>query len=740
MKKKSAVLFGLLFGLALQAQPSQWPLRVTRNGSTIVTYQPQVEDWKNFAELDWRSAFTVTPPGGTPAVGVMSARGKTDTDPGKDLVMISQITIKTLHFPSLEPATAAKMEQLVRSLVPEVTSISLRQLTACVPAETAPPPRNAAVRNDPPAIFVSARPAILLFVEGQPQLAAIKDTSLEFVVNTIWPVFLDKPKATYYLLVGDEWLTANNLAGPWATAAKLPPDMAKLPKDQMWASLAKVIPPPTAKKPVVPTVFYSTAPAEVVLFEGAPKYEPIPGTGLRLAANTESDVIVDTSTNHYYVLISGRWFRSNGLNGPWTFATPDLPTDFAKIPANSSAARVLESVPGTDEAKDAVLLAQVPTTIEVDPATASKQAKVTYSGPPKFEPIAGTPLSYATNTADKVIKSGDVYYLCLQGIWFLSTTPQGPWTTASSVPEVIYTIPASSPVHNVTYVTQTTTSTGTVTASHTAGYVGAFVIGLTVGAVITHGSGYYYPPYIYRPPYGYPIYHPYPVTYGYHAHYYGPYGSSHAAYTPYGAARVSAGYNPYTGTYARGGTVATPYGSRSAAQAYNPYTGAYAATAQGSAPGSQWGSSVVSKGGQSAYAQHYSTAQGTVGSIQTSEGGKAVGARGSGGSAMAGKTAGGDMYAGKDGNVYKNTGEGWNKYDNGSWNAVTPPSTAGAQQRAASGQQRAQSAQGQAAASGYSTHDLNNEMQNRQRGSAQASAYQRSGSSSRSSGTRSRRR
>jgi len=28
------------------------------------------------------------------------------------------------------------------------------------------------------------------------------------------------------------------------------------------------------------------------------------------------------------------------------------------------------------------------------------------------------------------------------------------------------------------------------------------------------------------------------------------------------------------------------------------------------------------------------------------------------------------MYAGHDGNVYKNTGDGWQKYDNGSWNTV----------------------------------------------------------------------
>ena len=190
-----------------------------------------------------------------------------------------------------------------------------------------------------------------------------------------------------------------------------------------------------------------------------------------------------------------------------------------------------------------------------------------------------TSLSYATNTTDKVIKVGDVYYLCLQGIWFMSTTPQGPWKTAPSVPQQIYTIPASSPVYNVTYVTQTTTPSGSVQSSYTAGYMGTFLVGLTVGVIIANGSGYYYPPYIYRPIYGYPIYHPYPVTYGYgsyYNHYSGAYGVAHGVYGPYHGATGWASYNPYTGTYARGGSVYGPYGSASAGRAYNPYTGAYA--------------------------------------------------------------------------------------------------------------------------------------------------------------------
>jgi hypothetical protein len=370
------------------------------------------------------------------------------------------------------------------------------------------------------------------------------------------------------------------------------------------------------------------------------------------------------------------------LQGPWTYATPDLPADFAKIPLSSPASAILATVPGTEEAKDAVLLAQVPTTMTVNAKEAATKVKVAYAGDPKFEPIKGTSMEYAANTTEKVIKVGDVYYLCLQGVWFMSPNPQGPWTTCTSVPQEIYTIPSSSPVYNVTYVTQTGNPDGTVTSNYTAGYLGTFILGAATGAILADGSGYWWPPYCYGG-----AYYPWPATYcgayygyGYHPYatpYYdyhtGAYGWTQTAYGPYGSATRGAGYNPYTGTYARGASVSTPYGSRSAAQAYNPYTGTYAQTRQGSSPTAQWGSSYVSRGNQSATMGHYSTANGTVAGISGSKGGEAAGASTKWGNTAVGKTSSGNMYAGHDGNVYKNTGNGWQKYDNGSWNSVNKP-------------------------------------------------------------------
>ena len=71
----------------------------------------------------------------------------------------------------------------------------------------------------------------------------------------------------------------------------------------------------------------------------------------------------------------------------------------------------------------------------IKPNEAQAKVKVAYAGEPKFEPIKGTSMQYATNTQDKVIELEGTYYLCLQGVWFMAPTPTGQWTTCMSVPQ-----------------------------------------------------------------------------------------------------------------------------------------------------------------------------------------------------------------------------------------------------------------------------------------------------------------
>src|SRR5262249_7311946 len=128
---------------------------------------------------------------------------------------------------------------------------------------------------------------------------------------------------------------------------------------------------------------------------------------------------------------------------------------------------------------------------------------------------------------------------------------------------------------------------------------------------------------------------------------------------------------------------------------------------------------------------------GTVAGVSTSQGGKAAGASTAWGNTAVGKTSGGNMYAGHDGNVYKNTGNGWEKYDNGSWNSVNKPQPNW--QGAQSSEQRMGSESNQQRSSGASSYnrssggyersssqmqDLNREAQNRWRGGQNSQRFQ----------------
>jgi hypothetical protein len=721
-----------------QSGDSTWPREHYRDGTRLIFYQPQVDQWTNFQNLSWRMAVGITPKGAKKELfGVIDMKGTTIVDNDDKIVTIDHSEITGTHFPSSDAATADKMAQLIKEFVPPSFTMSLHELIASTPKQA--PPTGVELKNDPPQIFVAYRPSTLISVDGEPVLADVPQTNLKFVVNSEWPIFFNAENSSYYLLVGERWMTAKKLEGPWSATKELPPQMSKVVQDKEWGSLKKSIPPPAHVSGETPEIFYSDKPAEILLFTGQPVYTKVPQTQLEYATNTDSVVFVYTPTQQFYYLTAGRWFSATDLQGPWTYATPNLPADFSKIPSSSPASAILASVPGTEAAADAVLLAQVPTTLTINPTEAQAKAKVQYSGDPHFEPIQGTSMSYATNTQDKVIKVGDVYYLCLQGVWFLSPGPQGPWTTANAVPKEIYTIPPSSPVYNVTYVTQTTNPDGTVQSSYTAGYLGAFVLGAATGAIIANGSGYYYPPFIGYPIGGYPFFYPWPATYGaacFAAPYYncvtGGYGWCHTTYGPWGSASHGAAYNPYTGTYMRGGHVSTPYGTRSSAQAYNPYTGTYASTRQGSSTRAQWGSSYVSQGNRSATTAHYSSSRGTVAAGANSSGGKAVASSTRWGNSAAVKTKNGDMYAGHDGNVYRNTGSGWQKYNNGSWNSADKPTPNWSQAENASQrtdtEQRADSAQGGDRLGGSDwasqRQDLDREQQNRFRGGGNDDSFQ----------------
>ena len=699
-----------------------WPRAyATASGGKVLVYQPQVAEWTNqkhmvaFAAVSWQAR---TAP--KPTLGTVKLEAETKVATGDRLVKFSTLKVTEANFPQVQKEQVRELtDEITRSIPDQERVIGLDRVLASVDSSKIIPREVKGLKADPPAIFYSETPAVLMNIDGEPIWSQIANNDLKYAVNTNWDLFLHDPSKTYYLRHNESWLQASAMSGPWQPAGKLPDSFKKLPADENWKEVKVAVPGKAFPKGAAPTVYVSQVPAELILVRGKPSYLMVADTKLLWLSNTESDVFRVGQTGTVYYLVAGRWFSAADFKGPWTFATPNLPKEFARLPLEHPRSRILASVPGTQQAAEAVLLAQVPQTARVSKKEL-KAPDVAYQGDPKFEAIPTTTVERALNTDKDIIKVGDLYYMCFQGVWFVAKTPTGPWEVTSSVPKQIYEIPASSPVHNVTYVTveDDDDNDDWVTFATVAGYTGVMV---GWGCAVW-GSGYYYPPY-YGFYGGYPYYYPFYPTYGYGAYYNpwtGAYGRSAVAYGPYGGAGVSARYNPRTGTYSRGAAAWGPGGARAYGQAYNPRTGAYGATRQGAGVYGSWGTTAVQRGddwAQTARVTNRYTGN-TTRVTRTDDGGAAISRRGPGqGGGTAIRTEGGDVYAGRDGNVYRKDGDSWQKYDNGNWNNADRPQPTQAQRDAA--QQRA----GDRAGSSATTSQLDRDAAARAQGSQRTRDY-----------------
>lgn len=653
-----------------------------KTGGVVTIYPPQIDSWDNQTKMVAYFAVAFEPKAGSELVfGSAKLEAETEVSIDTRVVRFSNYKILEVNFPSLSRDDVRDLTSGLQSELPEADrKISLDTVLAAVDRSSLIPKAEtgAELKADPPMVFHSSTPAVLVGFDGEPTWSPIKDVDLKFAVNTNWDVFQDTVSNVFYLRIEENWLSSADLNTGWKPAGNLPSSFSRLPADDNWKDVKANIPGKKLSANKTPKVFVSNIPSELILVDGSPKYQAVAGTSLLWLSNTENDVFRNGAKGEFYYLVAGRWFSAPSLDGPWTFATPTLPEDFKKIPLEHPRSRVLASVPGTRQATEAILQASIPRTARVD-KNELKAPEVAFQGDPTFQAIAGTELSRAVNTDKDIIKFGDNYYMCYQAVWFISKSANGPWSVATDIPAEIYTIPTSSPSHHVTYVTvkEESKSSNWVVYSYYPGYTGMMI---GYGCVVW-GTGWYYPPYFYYGGY-YPVYYPYYRTYGYSAWYNpytGTYGRGMSVYGPYGGAGFGAVYNPYTGTYARGGSVYGPYGSRTFAQAYNPRTGTYAQTRQGNNVYGSWGSSYVQRGDAWAQTGRVTNRQTgtTTGGARTGGGGAVVGRSGDNGRGAVGRTGSGDIYAGRDGNVFRRTDGGWQKYEGGSWNPAGTPGNRG---------------------------------------------------------------
>jgi hypothetical protein len=485
-----------------RADDPGWPRQFDSSSGSFVIYQPQPENLDGDV-LTGRAAFSLQKSGAaSPTFGVLWFTEQIEIDRDSSTVAARSLDVTKVRLPGITSDEASRYEMLVETQAAGWDlSGSLEELQAGLAAAEKERASVAGLDNAPPKILFQDRRAILVVYDGAPTLEPIERSKLQRVVNTPYAVVFDPRNRSYYLNGANLWYQAKDPLGPWSNISSPP------------AAIRDVVPPDTSTYDQVegppPEVLTATVPTELIATDGPPRYASLVGDELLYLTNTESDVVLEVSTQNLYVLISGRWFRAPSMDGPWIFVRGDkLPASFRQVPLDSPKGNILASVAGTDQAEDAIADAEIPQTSAIQ--RSDRSFEVTYDGDPQFVPIEGTDLQYAVNTDAEVILADGRYYACDQGVWYISDDPEGPWSVSDTRPLGLEDIPPSCPVYDVRYVYIYDSTPDVIYVGYLPGYLGCYPY---YGTVV-YGTGYHYGSWRSRH-----HYYPRRFTWGFHARY-----------------------------------------------------------------------------------------------------------------------------------------------------------------------------------------------------------------------------
>ncbi|MEO5682612.1 MAG: hypothetical protein ABIQ88_08215 [Chitinophagaceae bacterium] len=509
--KKSWLFFCTVVFCSAAFAQQDWPKSITgSNGELIKIYQPQVESYSGNT-LKSRSAISVIPQGKTDPIFGACWWEASVADNGRS-VTVQSMDVSTIKFPDgVDDAVTADIKSKLESAVPEMNiSISKDELENSLNNTRQQEKLSSGFNNAPPKVMYTTKPSMLVLIDGQPKLQRNATYGVDAVVNSPFTIVKNND-GRFYLYGGKQWYSASAVTGPYSYVNNIPGNLQQIEtavKNNQNTENSSNNDNTASSSNVIPDIIVSTEPAELIQSDGEANFAPVENTGLLYVKNSSNDIFMDVNSQQYYVLLSGRWYRSSSLKSQWQYIAADkLPADFAKIPAGSSKDNVLASVAGTDEAEDAITDAAIPQTAKVDRRTAT--TTVTYDGDPEFDNITGTRLQYAVNASATVLKMDGMYYAIDNGVWYQSNRSSGPWAVSTTRPADVDNIPPSYPVYNSKYVYVYDATPDYVYTGYTPGYLNAYVYGPT----IVYGTGYYYRPWFHN------HYYARPYTWGFSMNY-----------------------------------------------------------------------------------------------------------------------------------------------------------------------------------------------------------------------------
>jgi hypothetical protein len=458
-----------------QAQP-EWPKTIiTASGMVINLYSPQVLSYSGDV-VKSRSVISVTDAASEdPVFGVAWTTITVIPDTAGKQLEIRSANVDQLRIPddtdrSDNDFISAAMEMYIPWVVKRIPAGVVQQSLELGKQE-----KELAVDTGaaPVKILFATRPTALVLSDGEPRLEWNERWGMDAVVNTR-NVIVKDTAGKYYLYGGMRWYVAAAATGPYtALRGSRGRKLRKIAKDlklAAWENGTRM----DVWDPPVETILVRTEPALLVELDGKQKFKAIPGTSLSYIENDPENIYLDGSTPFYYVPIGNQWYGTRDLRDSlgWSAVAPaQLPADLLVAiddPGSlKKASAVAKKQAENTATREARLDEEVPQVARID---RNATTTVDYTGAPRFKPIRGTSLEYATNTCSIVINDHGVYYALDNGVWFVAGSPLGVWRVSDVRPVGVDLIPLRYPVYRAKFVYVYQTAPAYVYEGYLPGY------------------------------------------------------------------------------------------------------------------------------------------------------------------------------------------------------------------------------------------------------------------------------
>jgi hypothetical protein len=192
-----------------------WPRSYTTpTGAKVVIYTPQVASWENQKLMVLYAAVAYTPTNAMSVFGSIKAEVKTKVALDERLVELSDVKITDANFPQLAKNQVQEIVTQISSGIPTHERVfALDRVLASVNTSQIIPKNMDGVKADPPIVFFSKTPALLVNIDGEPVWSAIPQNDLKYAINTNWDLFEHAPTKTFYLRQEMTWR--------WTTIGKM---------------------------------------------------------------------------------------------------------------------------------------------------------------------------------------------------------------------------------------------------------------------------------------------------------------------------------------------------------------------------------------------------------------------------------------------------------------------------------------------------------------------------------------